>query len=173
MWSSPEAAAQWWLHDMARRQRPHDWEREPDPPRSHSCQPCRAGPPMTGATNAVASPCRGLLGPPRRGPLTPRPLRRRAETLARTTEREGRSSGGGMREERWLIRHACRRRRVRVRVQAWAGRVEVQAWAGYRYRRGAGLAGILMCFSVFHTMGCFSMLRFCYNVTIIASFETT
>jgi hypothetical protein len=62
-------------------------ERERDPQGSHSCRPCRAGPPVAGAANVVVPPCRGPLGPPRRGPLMPRPLCHRAETLARTVER--------------------------------------------------------------------------------------
>jgi hypothetical protein len=40
-----------------RRQCPHDWERQPDPPRSHSCRACHVGPPVTEAIGTVAPPC--------------------------------------------------------------------------------------------------------------------
>jgi hypothetical protein len=80
--------------DAARRQHPYDWEREPDPPGSHSCQPCCAGLPVTRAASAIVPPCRGPLGPPCCGPLTSRPLftmkplRCRVEMLTCAAKRE-------------------------------------------------------------------------------------
>jgi hypothetical protein len=110
---------------------PAQLEREPDRLGSHSCQACRAGPPMTGAFGTIVPLCRGPLRPPHRGPLVLRPQRSRAKTLVRTTvrEREGVvpeararekvEAGMHEREERWMIRHACgpyRYKRDRIEV---------------------------------------------------------
>jgi hypothetical protein len=117
----------------ARRQRPHDLEREPGPLGSHSCRPCRVGPPVP--LRRRVKGCSGLL-------VMARSRRGRCATVSRRApapEREGGSCVGGMREEQWLIRHACGCKHVRVGVKVRASRVQVQTrvrstFSSYHYR---------------------------------------
>jgi hypothetical protein len=104
VWSSPEAAARRCLYvagrrrlrDVARRQCPHDWEREPDPLGSHSCRGCRTGPPLTRVVGAVVPPCRGPLGPPRHGLLVLRHTRGHCATALGCSPAPQRERDGGV-----------------------------------------------------------------------------